>query len=76
MGKYRKLDLRKNQYLVNIDKKRAIFGICNLSELSKPINYILILTIFYIYKCHINNKGMNIANGSKNSCFSYILKRK
>ena len=33
----------KNQYLVNIDKKRAIFGICNQNEFNKPINYILIL---------------------------------
>ena len=57
----------KNQYLVNIDKKRALFGICNQSEFSKPINYFLILTRFYIYKCRtcINNKGLNIAEWVK-----------
>ena len=33
--------------LVNIDKKRAIFGICNQNEYNKPINYILILSRFY-----------------------------
>ena len=60
---------KKNQYLVNIDKKRAIFGICNQNEFNKPINYILILTRFYIYKCRINNKELNIATWVKEMNF-------
>ena len=64
----------KNQYLVNIDKRRAIF-ICNQNEFNKPINYILILTRFNIYKCRINNKELNIALWVK-EMKSYILKRK
>ena len=59
----------KKQCLVNIDKKRAIFGICNQNEFNKPINYILILTRFYIYKCRINNKELNIATWVKEMKF-------
>ena len=33
----------KNQYLVNIDKKRVNFGICDQNGYNKSINYILIL---------------------------------
>ena len=66
----------KNQYLVNIDKKRALFGICNQSEFSKPINYILILTRFYIYKCRINNKGLNIAEWVKELKFFIHIEKK
>ena len=66
----------KNQYLVNIDKKRALFGICNQSEFSKPINYILILTRFYIYRCRINNKGLNIAEWVKELKFFIRFEKK
>ena len=60
---------KKNKYLVKIDKKRAIFGISNQNESNKPINYILILTRFYIYKCRINNKELNIATWAKEMKF-------
>ena len=66
----------KNQYLVNIDKKRALFGICSQSEFSKPINYVLILTRFYIYKWRINNKGLNIAEWVKELKFFIHIEKK
>ena len=66
----------KNLYLVNIDKKRALFGICNQSEFSKHINYILILTRLYIYKCRINNKGLNIAEWVKELKFFIHIEKK
>ena len=66
----------KNQYLANIDKKRAIFGICNQNEFNKPINYILILTRFYIYKCRINNKELNIATWVKEMKFFLHIEKK
>ena len=50
----------KNNYLLNVDKQRAILGIMNVNEYNKPINYILILTRYYIYKCRINNKQLNL----------------
>ena len=39
----------KNDYLINIDKVRAIFGIPNNSKLNIPINYLLTVTRYYIY---------------------------
>ena len=63
---------KKNQYLVNIDKKRAIFGICNQNE----FNYILILTRFYIYKCRIINKELNIATWIKEMKFFLHIEKK
>lgn len=50
----------KNNYLLNVDKQRAILGIMNVNEYNKPINYILILTRYYIYKCRINDKQLNL----------------
>ena len=47
-------------YLLNIDIKRAIFGIVSSSVCNKPINYILILTRYYIYKCRISNNQLNL----------------
>ena len=61
---------------MNIDKKRAIFGICNQNEFNKPINYILILTRFYIYKCRINNKELNIATWVKEMKFFLHIEKK
>ena len=52
--------MKKNNYLLNVDKQRAILGIMNVNEYNKPINYILILTRYYIYKCCINNKQLNL----------------
>ena len=66
----------KNQYLVSIDKKRALFGICNQSEFSKTISFILILTRFYIYKCRINTKGSNIAEWVKELKFFIRIEKK
>ena len=44
----------RNNYLLNIDMQRAILGVTNVTENNKPINYILILTRYYIYKYRIN----------------------
>ena len=66
----------KNQYLVNIDKKRTIFGICNQNEYNKPINYVLNLTRFYIYKCRINNKKLNIAAWAKEIKYFIHIEKK
>ena len=67
---------KKNQYLVNIDTKRVIFGICNQNEFNEPINYILILTRFYIYKCPINIKELNIAAWVKEIKFFLYIEKK
>lgn len=50
----------KNNYLLNVDKHRAILGIENITLYNKPINYILILTRYYIYKCRIKNEHLNL----------------
>ena len=50
----------KNDYLINIDKVRAIFGIPNNSKLNIPINYILTVTRYYIYNCKLNNNNLTI----------------
>ena len=52
--------MRKKNYLLNVDKQRAILGIMNVNEYNKSINYILFLTRYYIYKCRINNKQLNL----------------
>lgn len=52
--------MKKANYLLNIDKKRAIFGIVSLTIYNKPINYIFILTRYYIYKCRISNNQLNL----------------
>ena len=46
-------------FLLNIDIKRAIFGIVSSSVCNKPINYILILARYYIYKCRISNNHLD-----------------
>ena len=48
------------QFSLNIDKQTAIFGITFNRHFNKPINYILIITRYYIYKCRINNKRLNL----------------
>ena len=51
--------LEKNNYMLNVDKYRAIFGIPNTSLAMIPINYILIVTRHYIYKCRISSSNLN-----------------
>lgn len=64
--------LQKGQFLLNINKQSAIFGkIYNLLS-NKAINYILIVTRFYIYKCRIGNKQLNL-QAWKNEIRQFIL---
>ena len=51
---------KRIQFSLNIDKQTAIFGITFNRHFNKPINYILIITRYYIYKCRINNKRLNL----------------
>lgn len=60
-----------NNYLINLDKQRAILGITPINLSNKPINFILILTRYYIYKARINNKQLNLT-AWKNEVKSYI----
>ena len=53
------------QFSLNIDKQTAIFGITFNRHFNKPINYILIITRYYIYKCRINNKRLNLLTWRK-----------
>ena len=55
----------RSNYLLNIDMQRAILGITNVTENNKPINYILILTRYYIYKCRINGNRPSITEWIK-----------
>ena len=48
-----------SEEVVGIVIFRAIFGIIFNREFNKPVNFIIILTKFYIYKCRINNKPLN-----------------
>ena len=50
----------KNNYMINIDKHRAIFGIPNNVLAMQPINYILIVTRHYIYKCRVSSSNLNL----------------
>lgn len=50
----------KSEYIVNIHKHSAIFGIPFNKIFNIPVNYILILTRYYIYKCRIYNKQLNL----------------
>ena len=59
----------KSNYLLNIDMQRAILGITNVTENNKSINYILILTRYYIYKCRINGNRPSIAEWIKEVTF-------
>lgn len=47
-------------FSLNINKQTALFGITYNVRANKPINYILILTRYYIYKCRINNKQLSL----------------
>ena len=50
----------KSDYIFIMHKHAAFFGITFDVALYMPINYILILTKYYIYKCRIQNKQPNI----------------
>lgn len=52
----------RTNYMVNIDKYRAIFGIPSTIRSMQPINYILILTRHYIYTCRVNSLNPNFLN--------------
>lgn len=60
MGSVEHWLFEKIQFSLNIDKQTAIFGITFNVRFNKPMNYILILTRYYIYKCRINNKPLNL----------------
>ncbi|MCG7878665.1 MAG: reverse transcriptase domain-containing protein [Candidatus Thiodiazotropha endolucinida] len=47
-------------YMVNIDKHRALFGISSMSPAMQPINYILIATRHYIYTCRVNSSNLSL----------------
>ena len=72
----KKMHTELHSGLYYIIKKRAIYCICNQNEFNKPINYILILTRFYIYKCRINNKELNIATWVKEMKFFLHIEKK
>ena len=59
----------RRNYLLNIDMQRAILGITNVTENNKPINYILILTRYYIYKCRLNGNRPSITEWIKEVTF-------
>lgn len=52
----------KTNHMINIDKHRAIFGIPNTLRAMQPINYILILTRYYIYTCRVNSSNPVFVN--------------
>lgn len=64
--------LQKGQFLLNVNKQSAIFGKTYNLLSNKAINYILIVTRFYIYKCRIGNKQLNL-HAWKNEIRQYIL---
>ena len=57
----------RSNYLLNIDMQRAILGVTNVTENNKPINYIFILTRYYIYKCRINGNRPSITEWTRTS---------
>ena len=61
----------KSNYLINIDKLRAIFGIPHTSKINIPVNYLLIVTRHYIYNCKLSNKNLSIT-GWQNYVKQYI----
>ena len=65
----------RSNYSVNVDRKRAIVGIISNKSYNKPINYILILTHYYIYKCKIYNKQLNL-NTCRNELKCFFNNRK
>ena len=50
----------KNNYSINIDRTRAIFGIQNISKNYIPLNYLLTVTRYYIYVCKLNENNPTI----------------
>lgn len=66
------LFLQKIHYALNVNKQTAIFGITHNICYNRSINYILILTRYYIYKCRLNNKSLNI-QAWKNEIKHFIL---
>lgn len=59
-----------SDYIVAIVMYNVIFGITFKREFHIPVNYIIILTKYYIYKCRTNNKPLNFSvwkNEIKNS---------
>ena len=50
----------KTEFMININKQKAIFGIEQIKPPIRPINYILIVSRYYIYKCRISNKNLNL----------------
>lgn len=47
-----------SNYSLIIHKHSAIFGITLNKVFNKPVNYMLMLTKYYIYKCRIHNKPL------------------
>ena len=52
----------KSNYMINIDRQRAIFGISNNSAAIFPVNYVLLITRHYIYRCKIISTGLNLSS--------------
>ena len=50
---------KKNNYMVNVDKYRVLFGIPSMLPAMQPKNYILILTRHFIYTCRVNSSNLN-----------------
>ena len=65
--------LRKIIFISSYTEKNNYFL---LYELIQDLPYILILTRFYIYKCRINNKGLNIAEWVKELKFFIHIEKK
>ena len=57
--------LESIQFLLIIDKQTAIFAITFNRHFNKPINYIRIITRYYIYKRRIKNKRLNLLTWRK-----------
>ena len=52
--------------MINIDRQRAIFGISNNSAAMLPVNYVLLITRHYIYRCNIISTGFNLSSSENN----------
>lgn len=50
----------KSDYIIIADELSCIFGLFRTEFYNITINYILILTRYYIYKCKIKNKKLNM----------------
>lgn len=53
------------QFSLNINKQIAIFGITFNVQFNEPVNYILIITRYFIYKCRLNHKPLNLLTWRK-----------